>query len=103
MSLISQLPSVLRLISLEPIPDVTPLLKPTTPGDVATYMLFGAGGLFFGGELGLLSGTTFAARQISSNPEARARIEAAFRRFKADALRREADLLDGGKGSPFGF
>jgi hypothetical protein len=54
---------------------------------------------FFGGELGLLSGYTFAARGISSNPESRARIETAFRKFKADALRKQADQLDGGKGT----
>jgi hypothetical protein len=75
------------------------LLKPTTLGDIATYTLFAGGGLFFGGELGLLSGSTFAARKINSNPETRARIETAFRKFKADALRRQADQLDGGKGT----
>jgi hypothetical protein len=47
----------------------------------------------------LLSGYTFAARGISSNPESRARIETAFRKFKADALRKQADQLDGGKGT----
>jgi hypothetical protein len=75
------------------------LLKPTPLGDIAAYFFFGGGGLFFGGELGLLSGSTFAARTISSDSERRARIEAAFRKFKADALRRQADLLDGGKGT----
>lgn len=85
--------------SLEPVPDITPLLKPTALRDIATYTLFAAGDLFFGGELGLLTGSTLAARRISANPEARARIETAFRKFKADALRRQADQLDGGKGS----
>jgi hypothetical protein len=47
----------------------------------------------------LLSGSTFAARSISSNPETRARIETAFRKFKADALRKQANQLDGGKGT----
>jgi hypothetical protein len=75
------------------------LLKPTTLGDIATYVFFGGGGLFFGGELGLLSGSTFAGRTISSDPAKRARIETAFRKFKADALRKQADLLDGGKGT----
>lgn len=86
-------------ISLEPIPDLEPLLKPTTLGDVTTYTFFAAGGLFFGGELGLLTGSALAARRISSNPETRERIETAFRKFKADALRRQADQLDGGKGT----
>lgn len=37
---------------LESIPDLTPLLKPTTLGDFATYFFATAGGLFLGGELG---------------------------------------------------
>lgn len=43
----------MRLIGfLESIPDLTPLLKPSTLGDVATYFFASAGGLFLGGELG---------------------------------------------------
>lgn len=43
-----------RLIRMrtESIPDITPLLKPTTLGDFATYFFASAGGLFLGGELG---------------------------------------------------
>ncbi|KAK9610809.1 hypothetical protein V6Z96_007049 [Aspergillus fumigatus] len=37
----------------EAIPDITPLLKPTTWGDFATYFFASAGGLFLGGELGM--------------------------------------------------
>lgn len=37
---------------LEVLPDITPLLKPTTFGDFATYFFASAGGLFLGGELG---------------------------------------------------
>ncbi|KAK4998600.1 hypothetical protein LTR66_002199 [Elasticomyces elasticus] len=81
----------------EPLPDLTPFLKPTTLGDVATYLLFSAGGLFFGGELGLLSGSTFANRTISQDPESRKRIETAFRRFRADVLRKEAEALETGR------
>jgi hypothetical protein len=32
---------------------LTPLLKPTTLGDVATYFFASLGGLFLGGELGM--------------------------------------------------
>lgn len=39
--------------TLESIPDITPLLKPTTFGDFATYFFASAGGLFLGGELGM--------------------------------------------------
>ncbi|PYH43764.1 uncharacterized protein BP01DRAFT_343919 [Aspergillus saccharolyticus JOP 1030-1] len=79
----------------ESIPDVTPLLKPTTFGDFATYFFASAGGLFLGGELGLLGGASMGSRSITKEPERRRRIENAFRRFRADVLRREADELDG--------
>jgi len=35
-----------------------------------------------------------AIRTINRDPEARERIETAFRRFRADVLRKEADALD---------
>ncbi|KAK3713812.1 hypothetical protein LTR37_008298 [Vermiconidia calcicola] len=78
----------------EPIPDLTRIMKPSTLGDVATYTLLGAGGLFFGGETGLLTGTLRARQQIGSDRESRERIETAFRSFQADALRKQADALD---------
>ena len=89
--------------STEQLPDLAPMLKPTTLGDVFTYLFFSTGGLFIGGESGLLTGSASAQRTISKNPEARARIETAFRKFKADALRKQADELDGGKGNLFGM
>ncbi|RAL14696.1 uncharacterized protein BO97DRAFT_364990 [Aspergillus homomorphus CBS 101889] len=79
----------------ESIPDITPLLKPTTFGDFATYFFASAGGLFLGGELGFLGGAASGSRAITSEPERRKRIENAFRRFRADVLRKEADALDG--------
>ena len=79
------------------------MLKPSTLGDVTTYFFFGVGGLFFGGELGLLTGSKFATRSITGNPESRQRIETAFRKFKADALRKQANDLDGGKLGVFGM
>jgi len=87
----------------EAIPDIAPLLKPSTFGDVATYLFFSVGGLFIGGELGLLTGSASASRTITRNPESQQRIETAFRKFKADALRKQADQLDGGKGTLFGM
>lgn len=36
----------------ESIPDLTPLLQPSTLGDFATYFFASVGGLFLGGELG---------------------------------------------------
>ena len=50
-----------------------------------------------GGETGLLTGGISASRTIFSDPESKARIEAAFRKLKADVLRKEADDLDAGK------
>lgn len=79
------------------------MLQPTPLGDFATYFFFGVGGLFVGGEAGLLSGSAFATRQISRNADSRARIERAFRKFRADALRKEADYLDGGRGKIMGM
>ncbi|KAJ5905184.1 uncharacterized protein N7473_002100 [Penicillium subrubescens] len=80
----------------EPIPDLTPLLKPTTLGDVATYFFASFGGLFLGGELGFAGGAASGSRSITADPERKRRIESAFRRFRADVLRREADSLDKG-------
>ncbi|KAJ5679736.1 hypothetical protein N7462_007980 [Penicillium macrosclerotiorum] len=80
----------------EAIPDLTPLLKPTTLGDFATYFFASAGGLFLGGELGFAGGAAKGSRSITADPETKKRIETAFRRFRADVLRREADALDKG-------
>ncbi|RAK99415.1 uncharacterized protein BO80DRAFT_494732 [Aspergillus ibericus CBS 121593] len=80
----------------EPIPDITPLLKPTTLGDFTTYFFAGAGGLFLGGELGFLGGAGSGSRCITADPERRQRIETAFRKFRAEVLRKEADELDRG-------
>jgi hypothetical protein len=77
---------------------MTPMMKPSTAGDVATALLFAAGGLFLGGEAGALSGAAAARRAIAREPAAAERIERAFRAFRADALRREADALEGGTG-----
>ncbi|KAL8933461.1 MAG: hypothetical protein Q9216_006352 [Gyalolechia sp. 2 TL-2023] len=78
----------------EVIPDVTPLVRPSILGDIAAYTFFGFGGLFLGGEIGLLTGSASASRSILQDSESRERIEAAFRRFRADILRKEADELD---------
>ncbi|KAL8765210.1 MAG: hypothetical protein Q9209_007643 [Squamulea sp. 1 TL-2023] len=82
----------------EAVPDMTPFLRPSTLGDVAAYTFFGFGGLFVGGETGILTGSASAGRTISRDPESRERIETAFRRFRADVLRKEADALDKRKG-----
>lgn len=73
-------------------------MRPSALGDFAAYTFFGFGGLFIGGETGLLTGTASAGRTINRNPESRERIETAFRRFRADVLRKEADALDKKKG-----
>lgn len=78
----------------EAVPDLAPLLRPSGFGDVATYTLLGAGGLFFGGETGLLTGTFRARSQIGQDRESRDRIQGAFRRFQADALRTQANMLE---------
>lgn len=77
---------------------MTPYMRPTTLGDVAAYTFFGFGGLFIGGETGVLTGGASAGKTISSDPKSRERIETAFRRFRADVLRKEADALDTRRG-----
>jgi hypothetical protein len=52
--------------------------------------------LFLGGETGFLTGTYSADRLLQRNQESQKRIEQAFRRFRAELLRKEADRLDGG-------
>lgn len=84
-------------LDAEPIPDVTNLVKPTVLGDVAAYFFFTAGGLFVGGETGLVTGSLSAGQSITKDPSSRERIEKAFQKFKADALRQEADKIDGGQ------
>ncbi|BDD60419.1 hypothetical protein MPDQ_003726 [Monascus purpureus] len=78
----------------ESIPDLTPLLKPTTLGDIATYFFSSFGGLFLGGELGFWAGAASGSRSVTSDPERQKRIETAFKKFRADVLRKEADELD---------
>ena len=80
----------------EAIPDITPLLKPSGLGDIAAYTFFSIAGLFVGGETGFLTGTWSAKRTITADPEAKARIEKAFRSFRADVLRKQVEELEKG-------
>jgi len=45
----------------------------------------------------LLTGAGSARRTVSGDPAARERIEKAFRAFRADVLRKEIEMLEGGK------
>ena len=87
-------------VNKEPVPDLTPYIRPTTIGDIAMFTFFSMGGLFLGGETGLVTGIWSAKRTISQDPESKARIEKAFAKLRADILRRQADDLDGGKSVP---
>jgi hypothetical protein len=50
--------------------------------------------------VGFAGGAASGSRSISADPESKKRIETAFRRFRADVLRKQADALDkGGEGS----
>lgn len=80
----------------EAIPDITPLVRPSGLGDIAAYTFFSIAGLFVGGEAGFLTGSWSAKRTITSDPEAKARIEKAFRSFRADVLRKQIEELEKG-------
>ena len=54
--------------------------------------------MFFFGELGLLGGSASAQRTITRDPESRQRIEAAFRMFRAEVLKKEVSKLETGEG-----
>jgi hypothetical protein len=96
-------PTTIRFASgrEEPLPNLTAVMKPSRLGDFATYFLLGTGGLFFGGETGLLTGTFRARQQIGADRDSRERIQTAFRKFQADALRSQADQIDRGGRSNF--
>ncbi|KAF9766964.1 hypothetical protein IL306_000529 [Fusarium sp. DS 682] len=79
----------------EPIPDITDQLAPSKWGDAATYFFFSVGGLFLGGEMGVLSGTALASRTITKNPEAKERIEKAWKNYRIDVMKREIKELEG--------
>ena len=47
-----------------------------------------------GGETGLLTGAASARHTITGDPERKKRVETAFKGFRADLLRKEADELE---------
>ncbi|KAF1976037.1 hypothetical protein BU23DRAFT_457290 [Bimuria novae-zelandiae CBS 107.79] len=79
----------------EPIPDISAQLAPSKWGDTATYFFFSLGGLFLGGEGGFLTGTASASRAITKDPEAKARIEKAFKNYRIDVMKQEIQALEG--------
>ncbi|KXT04251.1 hypothetical protein AC578_7934 [Pseudocercospora eumusae] len=78
----------------EVLPDISGVVKPSRLGDLATYTLLGAGGIFFGGETGLLTGSFRGRSMITQDRESSTRIQNAFKRFQADALREQANALE---------
>ncbi|KAL1656392.1 hypothetical protein SLS61_000855 [Didymella pomorum] len=81
----------------EKIPDLTGKLAPSRWGDAATFALFSLGGLFLGGELGLITGTASATRTMMKDPESRGKIERALRNYRIDVLQREMQRLRNAK------
>ena len=77
----------------ENIPDLTQKLSPSRWGDATTFLFFSVGGLFLGGELGLLTGTASASRTVLKDPESRDRIEKALKNYRIDVLSREIQRL----------
>lgn len=87
----------------EAIPDMTRMIRPSRFGEVATYLLFGLGGVVVGEQIGLASGLLSAKRLISQDPQSRERIVTAFRRFRVDQLRRQATKVEKEQLPFFGF
>ncbi|RMZ79760.1 hypothetical protein DV738_g3149, partial [Chaetothyriales sp. CBS 135597] len=85
----------------EAIPDITPLLAPSTLGDIAAFTFFPLGGLFLFGETGGLFGAWSASRAINSDPDSKKRIERAVTNFRIDALKREIEELEKNKVADF--
>lgn len=79
---------------VEAIPDLTPFLRPSLMGDIAAYFFFSVGGLFLGGEFGLLTGSAAAKRTITKDAQRKARIDTAMRRFRLDVLKKEVKKLE---------
>lgn len=63
---------------------------------ILSGIFFSAAGFFVGGELGMLTGAAAASSTVSRDPESKARIETAFRKFRIDMLRKETDYLENG-------
>lgn len=72
------------------------MMRPTRWGDYATYFFFGLGGLFLGGETGLLAGSWSATSLVTRDPVRSERIEKAYRSFRVDCLKKEIDRLESG-------
>ncbi|KAF2648359.1 hypothetical protein K491DRAFT_642667 [Lophiostoma macrostomum CBS 122681] len=69
-------------------------LAPSKWGDTATYFFFSVGGLFLGGELGFLTGSASATRTITKDPNAKERIEKAFKSYRIDVMKRQIQQLE---------
>ncbi|PIB02648.1 hypothetical protein CB0940_02044 [Cercospora beticola] len=82
----------------ETLPDLTPLVKPSRLGDFATFGFLGLGGIFLGGETGLLTGSLSAKGKLLKDEERRERIQNAMKAFRVEALRKQADELEGRRG-----
>ncbi|KAF2204746.1 hypothetical protein GQ43DRAFT_437630 [Delitschia confertaspora ATCC 74209] len=80
---------------MAPVPDITNMMQPSKWGDVATITFFSIAGLFLGGETGLMTGTASGARTISSDPQAKERIEKAFRNYRIDVMKKQIQELEG--------
>lgn len=73
----------------EALPDIAPMLQPSRLGDIASYTFFSLGGIFLGGECGLLSGAGAARRTITQDPVTKHRIEQAYLNYKEDVLKKQ--------------
>lgn len=75
----------------------TILQPPSTFFTIFSGFFFATAGVFIGGELGLLTGGLSAKSTIGKDESSKKRIDAAFRRLKADVMRKQADLIEKGE------
>ncbi len=75
-------------------PSISEVLKPSKT-ETMLYSLFYASSRSLGGALiGWATGAVLADRRLAQDRESRARIIAAFQRYRIGVLRKQADILE---------
>ncbi|KAI9671814.1 MAG: hypothetical protein M1831_003342 [Alyxoria varia] len=81
--------------------DLPRAVRPSSVGAAFSYGLAGFAGFTLFADLGGTIAMDFAKREVERDEGRKERIERAFRGWNADMLRKRADEMDKGEGSPF--